>query len=713
MKKVSVCASLVALAATAFTPAWAQTVATEAAAADDAGSVSEIVVTARKRSESLQDVPIAVSAFGADALEQQQAQSLDDLSFAAPNIAITKNQTTSNSAQIYIRGVGQDDSTPTNEPGVGIYLDDVYLARSQGSLLDLIDVERVEVLRGPQGSLYGRNSTGGAIKLVTRRPDLQDVRFVGDVTYGRFDRIDLRGSLSVPLLEDTAAVKLDAMTFNRDGYVTRRDNGSDINRVERTGLRGALLWKLSDTADLYVTADYSWDDSGQTAPAPLTIPPAGVGKTLTGNRRPLFGYYVSDPNAADKYEFDGGGVSASLSFDTGAGQLKSVTAYRSFDNFFNSDLRGRSPASGGGSDLVRDLHQNQFTQEVQLASDSDGPLNYVVGAFYLHEKIDNLDVFLIRHDYRQKTRSIAGYADLSYDITDRLSLSVGGRYTEDKKSVDMDATGLGGVFSVRDFEAKFDEFTPKVGLSFEPNDNVLLFGSWQRGFKAGAFQGFPQRLTDLTQQVLAPEKVDSYEAGFKSTLADGRVRFNGTVFYLDYKDIQFALFNPATTGFVARTAGAEGWGTEWEVNARIADGFTLAATLGTFDSEIDDVAAGDPLLATVRGTRIKHVPKYNLQIAPAYEYALASGGAIITGGTFTYVGKIFFDATNTPFNAQPKHELVDLYLGYKGAGDRWRLTAGVQNATDQRWALTGTSAGQGSLFPALPRTWSVTLRVNY
>lgn len=680
-------------------------------AEEEVRSAGEIVVTARKREESLQDVPIAVSAFNVDALDRQQAQSLDDLSFAAPNIAITKNQTTSNSAQIYIRGIGQDDSSPTNEPGVGVYLDDVYLARSQGSLLDLIDIERIEVLRGPQGTLYGRNSTGGAVKLITRRPDLDSPSFLGDATVGRFGRLDIRASVSVPLSTGQVAFKLDGMTFNREGYVTRLRDGADINRVKRQAVRGALLWRISDNADLYITADYSRDRSGQTAPAPLAIPPAGVGATLPGNRRPLFGYYISDPNAPDQYEFNGGGVSASLTLDTGFGQLKSVTAYREFDNLFQSDLRGRSATSGGGTDLVRDLKQNQFTQELQLASDGDGPLNYVAGLFYLRENIDNLDVFLRRHDYQQNTDSIAGYADLSFDITDQLSLTAGGRFTNDEKTITESATTLVGSFSINDFETSFKKFTPKLGVSFKPNDDLLLYASWQKGFKTGAFQAFPQRITDITDQVLSPEVVDSYEGGFKATLFDGAVRFNGTLFYLDYQDIQLSLLDSGLN-FVARTAGARAWGTEWELNANIADGFNVAATVGTFDSKINRVDAADPLVAPLQGNRIKHVPKLNFQVAPNYRYEFDDGKAVFVGANFGYVSSIFFDAANTPYAFQKGHELVDAYIGFQLASDRARITLGVQNVTNVRYALTGTAAGQGSLFPAAPRTWSLTFRTK-
>lgn len=685
----------------------AQTMVADAGASDDT-----IIVTARKREESLQDVPMAISAFDNEALERQQAMTLDDLAFAAPNVAITKNQTTSNSAQIYIRGIGQDDSTPTNEPGVAVYVDDVFLARSQGSLLDLIDVQRIEVLRGPQGTLYGRNSTGGAIKLVTRRPDLDSPTFLGDVTTGRFNRLDVRASVSAPVAPGRLAVKLDGMTFNRDGYVRRLRDGADINRIERQGLRGALLWRLSDTAELYITADYSRDRSGQTAPAPLTTPTAGTAATLPGNRTPLFGFFVSDPNANDIYEFDGGGVSATLTIDTAMGQFKSVTAYRTFDNFFESDLRGRSATSGGGTDLIRDLSQNQFTQELQLASSGSGRFNYVLGAFYLRENIDNLDVFLRRHEYTQQTDSIAGYADISFDISDSLSLTAGGRYTHDRKRIDQDATTLVGTFSIRDFEVKFGQFTPKLGLSFRPNPDVLLYASWQRGFKAGAFQGFPQRITDITAQTLAPEKVDSYEGGFKTSLFDGAVRLNGTIFYLDYKDIQLALLD-AGLNFVARTAGARAWGTEFEATVKPVRGLSIALALGTFDSRINRVNTADPLTAGLLNTRIKHVPEFNAQFAPHYETSLGGGKAFFVGGTLTYKSSIFFDAANTPFNFQEAHEIVDAYAGVKLAEDRVRITIGVQNATDRRYALTGTAAGLGSLFPAPPRTWSTTARFRF
>ena len=190
----------------------------------------DIIVTARKRAESLQTVPIAISAVTSEDLERQQASSLKDLSYSVPNLIVTNNQTTVTGAAVYIRGIGQDDSTPVQEQGVAIYVDDVYLPRSQGALMDLIEFERIEVLRGPQGTLYGRNSTGGAVKFVTKKADLNEFGFVGDVTVGRFAEVNIRGSASIPLIDGQLAMKVDAISVNRDGYLTRLDDGSDVNR---------------------------------------------------------------------------------------------------------------------------------------------------------------------------------------------------------------------------------------------------------------------------------------------------------------------------------------------------------------------------------------------------------------------------------------------------------------------------------------------------
>lgn len=669
----------------------------------ESGALEEIVVSARKRNESIQDIPIAVSAVTEAAMERQQFRDLRDMSFSVPNLVAYKNQTTANSSAPFIRGVGQDDSTPVAEQGVATYVDDVYMARSQGALVDLIDFERVEVLRGPQGTLYGRNSSGGALKFVTRKPSLTETRFVGDATLGSFDRLDLRASYSMPLIQDKLGVKVEAVSRDRDGYMTRVDNGDDVNRVDRQAARMSLRYAISDDLLLDVALDGARDRSGIQTPS--AIRPAANG-SLSGGYAFVYGDpYRTGADVRDKNVFNGWGASNILTWQTGWGEFKSVSAYRRFDNEFYSDLGGR-PAN---LDLYRVLDHRQFTQEFQLASTGEGVFNYAVGLFYLEEKFHNVDVFLFLDDYFQSTQSYAVYGEGSYKIFDRTRVTFGGRYTQDKKSIDGNYIGIGGTFSVAGLKADFNNFSPKLGLDYRLNERALLYATVTEGYKAGGFQGFPQNRTDITQEIVRPEEVSAFEIGAKTEWLNGRVIVNGAAYFSDYKDKQVNSFNPATLGFVARSLDAEIKGIELEFTARVTDDLTLSGFFATLDGKVTKVVAGDPLVPPV-GKTLPFVPDVSGKIGLDLNIPVVGGGEWFVGTNIAYKGKIFFATFNEPFAVQKAHELVDARFGYRTADRKLEVSVGGRNLTDKEWADTGAVIDGGVLWMSEPRTWSMTFR---
>jgi len=666
--------------------------------------LEEVVVTTQKRSETLQDVPIAVTAFSAETLREHEIVNLEGISQGAPNLNITKNQTTANSAQVYIRGVGQDDSTPVNEPGVGIYLDDVYIARSQGGLFDLPGIERVEVLNGPQGTLYGRNSSGGAIRLITAKPSLDTAETQGDVTIGSFDERDLRLGASTPLVPGVLAVKVDASSIENNGYVKRLSDDETIDRTNRQTLRAALRWLPVTGLTVDLSTDYTNDRSGQQAPIPLT-----AGASLPGARAPLFGYYVSDPSARDLGNYEGWGVAATVKWDLDAFSLKSITAERSFQNEFFADLQGRggTPASGPASNLFRNLDQNQSSQEFQIVSQATGPLTYVGGLFYLHEWLSDLDLLLIRDAYTQVTDSLAAYGEVSYAFTVPWSVTVGGRVTNDSKEFNLNALSLNGPFVVNDAKKSWTEFTPKVATSYKVEENLLLYASWQRGYKAGAFQGFPQSAADVTGQTLAPEKVDAFETGIKSEFLDQRLRVNADIYYQNYKDLQVAVFEFLPDGefaFQSADAQARMWGTEFQVSAALSDHLSVYANAGTFSGEYTGAEASVVSQVCIRCGYMKFMPKWSEKSGFTWRSALGSG-EWIAGGDLAYTDKVYFSTDIVDSNSQKAHELIDGRLGYESAGKKWSILLTGENLSNVKWASTGTTSGGGSLFVEPPRTW--------
>ncbi len=349
----------------------------QTAKTQNAGGLEEITVTARKREERLQNVPIAISAVTQVAQERFKIDSLNDLHLAFPNITVVHNTGTTNAAQVYMRGIGQDDSTFTAEQGIGLYLDGVYLGKQNGAMLDLIEFERIEVLRGPQGTLYGRNSTAGAIKFVTKRPDLDNETFVADATIGSYNRFDQRASFSTPIMPGTWAVKVDAINRRQDGWMTDLAHGENINNTDRQEGRLSSLWQPSEKLGVYVTADYTHDGSNINVPTAIT-------RQADGSYVPTYGPRITTRSVDNLQKYDGGGASAEISYDVNFATLKSITAYRAFWNPLRIDLDA-GPTTA--QDIYQRLRQNQLSEELQFSSPgSDAlPLKYTAGVYYFHE----------------------------------------------------------------------------------------------------------------------------------------------------------------------------------------------------------------------------------------------------------------------------------------------------------------------------------------
>jgi len=668
-----------------------------------ASELDEIVVTARKRAESIQDVPVAVTAIGEETFRRQQFNSLKDANFSVPNLSAFNNQTTVVSAATFIRGVGQDDSTPVQEQGVATYIDDVYLPRAQGGLLDLLDFERIEVLRGPQGTLYGRNSSGGAIKYVTKKASLTETSVVAQATLGKFDRRDVAASFSAPIVEGSLAAKIDVASRNRDGYITQLSTGNDLSRVDRDTARLALRWQASDAVSVDLTVDSTRDRSGLQGGTPIA---ATRGGKLPAGYAPVYGsLYTSGADVPDLNEFDGWGSSATITWDNSVGQFKSVSSYRTWETEFWSDLGGR-PAN---LDLFSDMDGRTFTQEFQLASTVDGPLSWVVGAFLMQEKLDIVNEFLFLHDYVQDTDSLAAYGEVTYKLSDRLRITAGGRLTEDKKKISMFGIGLGGTFRKDNLQISFSDFTPKLALDYSLTDDALLYFAVQDGFKAGGFQGFPQQLTDLTVEYLRPENVRAYEIGAKTSWLDGRLTLNGAAFLSDYERKQLNIFNVATLGFVSRTTNAEMSGIEVELAWRPSDQLTINGFIATFDGKITKSNRTDPLLPT-KGTKIAFMPDISAKIGFDYSVPRAAGGEFFIGGNLQHVGKVFFAVYNDPQVVQRPYELADARIGFRTADERLEVALGARNLTDKEYAYTGAAIDGGTLWMAEPRTWSLNFR---
>jgi len=510
MLKASSSLLILAAAATAM-PAYAQV--------DD-----EIVVTAQRRAQNIQDVPISVTAVSGDFLESIGAVDITDVQKITPNATIEVARGSNSTLIAFIRGVGQQDPLWGFEPGVGIYVDDVYVARPQGSVLDIFDVERVEVLRGPQGTLYGRNTIGGAIKYVTKGLNMEEPELKARVNVGSYGQFDQIVSGSIPV-SDTFALGGAIANYKRDGFGENLLTGADHYNKDIFAARVSAEWAPTDALNFRIAADMSDDDSNAKHGHRL-LPSADGSLPVTDSE------YDTRGGAGDRNEVKTKGVSFTGSWDVNDSvTLKSITAYREGDTVTPIDFDALPQQD---FDVPANYADDQFSQELQLLYNSDR-LSGVAGIYYLDGSANgDFDVILsalgltIYQAGDQTKENISAYADFTYDVTDALSVSVGGRYTEDKTVADVtrevwlglgsgsfDAANSGSIFlatqtGYEGLERKDSEFSPRIAINYELSDSTNVYGSFSQGFKAGGFD--PRARADLdplglSQEGFGPETV--------------------------------------------------------------------------------------------------------------------------------------------------------------------------------------------------------------
>ena len=521
-------------------------------------ALDEITVTARRREESLQDVPVAVTAISGEKLVDLGAADISELQGLAPNLSIYPGRNQSTTLTAFVRGIGQADPLWGVDPGVGLYIDDVYLARPQGALLDVFDVERVEILRGPQGTLYGKNTIGGAIKFVSK-PLSDDFESTVRITAGEHDTQEVTARIGGALIEGQLRGKLAIASLQRGGYGKNLFTGTDVSDKDTLAFRGALEWIASDNLSFKLSADLTEDDSqpkGYNRLEPNPLCPVFLGVPCNS---------LDNPHDVESGLVPTNGTETngtSLTIDWGindAWSFKSITAFRESDTNNNIDF-DTTPAPI--VDVFAAYYDDQLTQEFQLVYDAGGKFAGVMGAFYLDGEAGGLvrNIFVGSifgtTNGRTETTSIGLYADGSYAMSDRLNLNFGLRVTEEeKRGVAFNAGYTDATFSVislvtanYDNKETFNSVSPRLGLDFSVSDDVMLYGHVSRGFKSGGFNVRAQSVfVPESALPFQDEELTNVEVGIKSTLADDQLVLNVAGFYGDYTDVQVSTFTEINT----------------------------------------------------------------------------------------------------------------------------------------------------------------------
>ncbi len=750
------------------TPVFAQT--TTAAAEDDA----EIIVSARRRDERLIDVPVAVSAFSQTDLAKLQAVDLSALQGAAPNLNIVQGRGSATSANIFIRGIGQPDALQTFDPAVGVYIDGVYLSRIQGALLGLGDVERIEVLRGPQGTLYGKNTTGGAISIVSKKPDLETLKASGSALYGSYNQVLLNGYISAPIATDKLALSLAGQWDKRDGIVTDPLTGKKYNDRDSLSGRAILRAKPVETLEIIVSGDYTRQRNALTLgypTAPLlqtSLFPAGVKTLVPANPYGAYDFKASTSfHNGEGQRLDHWGVSMTANWElSDQFTLTSITAYRKLRPDLYIDIDASQAQLG---DVFVGINQHQFSQELQLKWDM-GKFKGVFGLYYLNEIVSSHqeayanDLFTFLGgpvtftrfiDDRQATKSYAAFGQATYDFTDQLSLTAGLRYTKEDRSYNRyttTASSLGALNNVSfrfpdnlppplnaDNSASFDAWTPMATLSYKPTSDTLVYASASRGFKAGGFNGRANSLNDLTLVVngvptlvtrFKPETVWTYEGGAKGSFLGGRVKLSGAAFYSDYRNFQARVGGGVvgSTGvFPVVNAGALTiWGLEFEAAVRPTTAWNVRVSAGYLNAKYDQFNDGrrvppSSFSCNPTGNAITCQPAFapplTLTLGTDYTIPVGSAGSVTIGGDARFVDKQFLSVDNRPGLTEPGYWLANAYLQFDAAGGKYYVRGGVKNLGNVLYRTDGqefSSVGNiQTVYYGDPRTWNVTLGFRF
>ncbi|WP_339709325.1 TonB-dependent receptor [uncultured Sphingosinicella sp.] len=697
---------------------------------------TEIVITATKRAERLQDVPISVSAIGGDQLSKSRVTNADDLVTKVANLQLT-SIVGDNTPIFALRGVSMSDYSLNQSSPVATYYDEVYKGNFAFLGVAMYDLERVEVLRGPQGTLYGKNTTGGAVNLISRAPELGETSGYLNLGYGNYNRMDANGAINVPM-GDKAAARV-AFSFARaDGWFKNQLPGEpDLAGVREYAVRASVLLEPSDGVRFVLRGSTSYQNPRNYG---IYAQPAEVHRVGLGKRE--IEANVTERRRARTY-------SLALTGNIDVSDTLTVTSITSWDK---GKLSFYEDTDGTATELLEIPYYdkaNQFAQDLRLTSDTGGPFDFILGAYYNREKVFNSTTFEIAKDvdsdglpgvtdadcaiglplgclfansFDQVKKSIAIYTDMNYDISDSITLRGGLRYTHDTgRQTDFESNALGpnGVLVVNlippsDLKYSTDNISGKIGLDYKLADGNLLYAHFSRGYRASSFNA--QAFFDPSELSIAkPEKVNAYEIGAKTQFAGRSVTLNLAGFYYDYRNQQFINVDPVTAAQTLLNINKSRiMGGEAELSVRASDMLSLRAGVGLLDSKIKK---GTVSGVDVSGNELSNAPSLTFNGGVDLTVMDSDTGKLSLHGDVSYSSSQYFEVLNVPRLQQGSYAILGAHIDYETADGRWNASIWGKNLGNKFYFTSRVDLLAGFGFDynhiSAPRTYGVTVGYKF
>lgn len=664
-----------------------------------------VIVTARKREENNQTIPVAVTALSNSLIETRQIDKLSDLGRQIPSLITSPALGVETNPRLFMRGLGQGETVvPTAESAVGIYVDDVYIGRLNGANFYLLDAKRVEVLRGPQGTLYGRNTLTGAINIISNKPSKEtDVRASLYIDDQPSNRLSVAANTAAT---DNWAIRYTGLISDSDGYVDRysapgtkiqSDAGEQEQNSHKLALRYIGDGKLQGDVSIYHI-----DEEGE-GRYPIAVS-ATDGSPLSGA-----GFYSNLSTTEQMADLEQFGASLQLSSSIGEYNWKSITAYREVEEQSLIDISGL-----GFINIHSDIETEQWTQEFQVSRTLMNERLYWIGGVFLFKEDNRSEVETSQLQlFELDTDSFALFGELTYSLTDTLDLTLGGRFTRDDKlfSGVLTDTGIPTNSGTSNLSETYKNFTPKVALSYRHNDKMMFYSSLTQGFKAGGFQARPSNASGMNNDY-EPETVLTYEQGFKGDLSDN-IRFNAAYYYSKFEDLQLNT-SVLGSGTVIQNAGeARVHGIELEVNWAVSQNLSAYATYATTWDEYKEL--DDNIIGIGIDDDLPETPTAKGLVGFDYKFQLNDLGVWSTGMDYQHISARNPGAANNDVAKIPRLDLFNGYIRFAEKGERWDVGLYGENLGDKEYSYVGLDFtnffNSGALYPAEPRT--IKLKLNY